>query len=328
MTRKQHSDLYIAACETERNGGGVYRYRIEEGKLVFIDKKEMDRPMYLRAEGKLLYALLRAPFGESTESGLAIYQIEEDGRIGALLSLVGTKGVVACHHSVCGGETYAVNYLSGNVVHIGGETVTHEGKGPNEKRQDMPHTHCVIFSPDSRFLLVADLGLDTVFCYDRTLSLVSSAKVPLGDGARHLVFSADGKTLFSVNELRATLTRFAFSDGILTAEETVSCDVNYDEHPENLAAAIRLGNGGRTLYVSNRGEDTVCYFDAETLSLQGKIATGGKAPRDFELSPDESYLVSANMDSNTATLLPLEKGIPQEAVDSVSLPVPLCVVFA
>ena len=323
MTHKLHSDIYIAACEGESEGGGVYRYRIENGKLSFVDVKPMDRPMYLRAEGKLLYALLRAPFGESTESGLAVYAIEDDGRIGARVSLVGTDGVVACHHAVLDGEVYAVNYLSGNVVHVGRKTVTHEGKGPNEKRQDMPHTHCVIFSPDRRFLLVADLGLDTVFCYDRTLSLVSKAKVPSGDGARHLVFSEDGKTLYCVNELRATLTRFAFDDGILTAKETVSCDVDYGKHPNNLAAAIRLGNGGRTLYVSNRGEDTVCTFDAKTLALQKKVPTGGQAPRDIELSPCGNYLVCANMDSNTATLLPLSGGEPQEAVDTVSLPAPL-----
>ena len=283
--------------------------------------------MYLRTEGKLMYAILRAPFGESKESGLAVYEIEEDGRIGARLSLTGTNGVVACHHCVADGETYVVNYLSGNVTKIGKKTVTHEGKGPNEKRQDMPHTHCAIFSPNQDFVLVADLGIDTVFCYDRDLSLVSSAKVPSGDGARHLVFSKDGKSLFCVNELRATLTRFSFLDGKLTYEETVSCDVNYQEHPENLAAAIRLSDDGKKLYVSNRSEDTVCYFDAETLALEGRTLVGGKTPRDIELSPCGRYLVSANMDSDSATLLPLINGIPKEAVDTVRLPAPLCVLF-
>ena len=88
MTHKLHSDVYIAACATESEGGGVYRYRIENGKLSFVDVKPMDRPMYLRMEGELLYALLRAPFGDSTESGLAVFPIEEDGRIGARVSRI------------------------------------------------------------------------------------------------------------------------------------------------------------------------------------------------------------------------------------------------
>ena len=37
--------------------------------------------------------------------------------------------------------------------------------GPNAKRQDKPHAHMAGFSPDGRFVLICDLGMDRTFVY-------------------------------------------------------------------------------------------------------------------------------------------------------------------
>ena len=335
MTPRPHSDstcVYIAACASSEEAGGVYRYEFREGRLDFLDLTPMDRPMYLARENGCLYVLLRAPYGgDREESALAVYQLLPDGRIGERLSLTPTDGIVACHHSVVGEDVYAVNYLSGNVSLVGRKTVTHEPipltAAMNPKRQEMPHTHCIIPSPDSRYMLVADLGLDTVFVYDRALAPISSARVPEGYGARHLVFSRDGGRLFCVNELKASVTLFLFEEGHLTYVQTVSCGVDEIANPDNTAAAIRLSADERYLYVSNRGADTVTVFDVAAFSPVASVPTGGRSPRDIILAPDGQSIICANMNSNTATVLSLREGIPGEVSAEVSLPAPLAVIF-
>lgn len=112
-----------------------------------------------------------------------------------------TLGKCPCHLAVDGSDVYVVNYLSGNIVKNFKRVLSHSGKGVNLPRQDMPHTHFACFSPDKTYVLCCDLGLDTIFIYDRDLNEVSFTKVPNGYGVRHLTFSKDGKYIYAVNEL-------------------------------------------------------------------------------------------------------------------------------
>ena len=43
--------------------------------------------------------------------------------------------------------------------------VQHSGTGPNKERQEGPHAHWIGTSPDNRFALAVDLGLDQVIVY-------------------------------------------------------------------------------------------------------------------------------------------------------------------
>ncbi len=329
--------VYVAACANTAAGGGIYRYELADGKLTEKQVFSVDRPMYLKIDSEQLYTLLRTPCADSEESALAVYPLTGDGAVqDATLPLRFTGGKVACHHSVIGEDVYTVNYLSGNVTlireHGTAAAAMHEGLGVNPRRQEMPHTHCVIPSPCGKYVLATDLGIDSVFVYDRLLHPVSVAKVPKGHGARHIIFSKSGKYLFCVNELLATVTLCSFEAGKLTPLSTTSLEVDYGAHPDNLAAAVRLSRDGGLLYVSNRGEDTVCVlaFDEarEALTLLKKTPCGGKTPRDFDITPDGKYLVSTNMDSGTVTVLAMgEDGMPGAVIDSIQCPAPLCVVF-
>ena len=64
--------------------------------------------------------------------------------------------------------------------------VQHHGSSVNKDRQAGPHAHAIAMSPDNRFALVADLGLDEVLAYPfdaekGTLgpSLVSRKPIPV-----------------------------------------------------------------------------------------------------------------------------------------------------
>ncbi len=323
-------------------GGGIYRLKITNDGLMFIaDFKSMERPMYAAFDGDTLCVVLRAAEGHDVHDSNGLFQryaLNKDGSIGdKIRTPISSGGACPCYISSSDGDVYIANYVSGAVSCIGRDgrltVVTHEeeGVGPNEQRQDKPHPHYAHVSPCGKYLIVCDLGLDRVFVYDRDLRYVSSAKVPSGDGARHAVFSKDGKTLYVANELRATVSRFAWSDGTLSYIDTVSCEVDYEKTPHNLAAAIRLSKDGKRLYISNRGEDTICVFrvaEDGSLSLLSKTDVGSSAPRDFDLTPDETAILSCNMKGDCVTLLSLDaSGMPKGLSCSIGLPQPLCVLF-
>src|SRR6185312_505792 len=83
-----------------------------------------------------------------------------------------SNGDWPCHLSIdaSGRWLLASNYQSGNVsvfpIQEDGAlgtlaaNVQHHGHGPNPDRQAGPHTHSTIFTPDQRFVVVADLGID------------------------------------------------------------------------------------------------------------------------------------------------------------------------
>ena len=308
-------ELYIACC-TE--AGGVYRYRIAEGEppqqLAFTP---MDRPMYLAEEGGTLYALLRAPFGNE-ESGLAVYTEGGADTLSPVGELCSTRGVVACHLTVLEGVVYAVNYLSGNVIRMPDRVVTHSGQGPHPTRQTAPHTHYISPSPDQKYLFAVDLGLDRVFVYDKELNPVSSLQMPAGQGPRHLAFHADGTHVFCANELGSTVSVLRYREGALALESTVSA-LPADFTGENTSAAIRCV--GDTVYVSNRGDDSVAVlrFDGERLLWQKHLPTYGSSPRDIWVH--QGLLIAANENSDAVTLIDTESGA---LLDTLALPAPLC----
>ena len=237
------ADIYVASCvET----GGIYHYKMVDGKLSFADFTPMDRPMYMTIEDRKMYIVLRAPF-ENEHSGVVAYDLDDAGRLINPTLAKSTLGVVGCHILADGGEVYCANYISGSVIKMPDKLVTHTGSGVHPTRQSSPHCHFVGLTPDKKYICVTDLGLDTIFLYHRDMTLHSQAKVPAGHGVRHLAFSEDGKWLFAANELRSTLSVFSYADGALCLVDT--CDLlPADFTGENLAAAIRVKDG--KIYVS------------------------------------------------------------------------------
>lgn len=296
MCNKGIYDIYIASCTQT---GGIYHYKLQDGVLTFADFTPMDRPMYGVVQDGKLYVILRAPF-ENEESGVVVYDLDDQGKPVNPSPIQSTHGIVACHILVDAGEVYCANYISGSVCKLPGQVAQHQGNGPHPTRQDGPHAHFVGLTPDKKFLCVADLGCDTVFLYDRNLVLHSQVKVPAGHGVRHLAFSQDGKWMFSANELASTVSVFSYKDGTLELVDTCSV-IPEGFVGETTAAAIRVQDG--YIYMSNRGLDTISKlsFDGKKLTLLANIPCGGKSPRDFCFAGKD--LLCTNQDSNCVTLL-------------------------
>lgn len=170
-----------------------------------------------------------------------------------------------------------------------------KGKGFDPERQDGPHAHCAVFTPDARTLYHVDLGLDRVFAHDLTKPLPQEPEVafeaPPGWGPRHLVLHPDGRHALLICELAARLlllrrdgTRLVRLHDVGTAPEP--CEGNLGGH-------LSVEPDG-SVYVTNRGHDSLVRFtiDEGQLTMREWWPTGGSSPRHFLLRQDGSALVA------------------------------------
>jgi len=317
MTRRLHCNLYIASCAKD---GGILHCRMSGDTLKPVNFTPLDRPMHMIIAGGKMHILLRAPF-ENGESGLVTYGIAEDGTLVNPSPIISTMGEVACHLTADGEDVYAVNYISGSVFKAPEKLAVHEGSSIHPTRQTSPHTHFVSLTPDGEYLFVTDLGLDRIFVYRKDLSVRSTVAMPAGHGPRHLAFHADGRHVFCANELASTVSLLEYRDGELTLIDTVNA-LPEDFDGISTAAAIRCV--GDTVYVSNRGHDSVSVLDfsGATLTLRETIPTYGKGPRDFVIAGDR--IIAANEAGDAVCVVSIDDGSLVAKLDIAS---PVCVVY-
>lgn len=313
--------VYIAACADTDNDGGIYHYTLEGDALTFIEKTPVDKPMYMDLTADDMQIILKQPLHSVHESALVTYPLK-DHKLQSPSPIQMTLGMEGCHLCRFHGKTFVANYSSGSLFASDGTLVTHDGHGPNQPRQDMPHTHYINVSPDGKYLLSVDLGQDTIYTYDDTLAELSTAKVPDGYGPRHLAYSDDGKTVFCINELDCSVSVFAYDDGKLTYKNsTFMFDAPLTVR--NTAAAIRVS--GDYVYASNRGMNdiTVLKWDNEKLTVVSKISCGGKSPRDILLVDD--ILFVTNESSDNVTLFKVNGAELTKLDQELHMPGPLAV---
>ena len=311
--------IYILSCETD---GGIFHYLFRDGKFEFIEKTALDRPMYAIIRNNKMYVILREIDAKTHFGGILSFEIDENGSLINPTEIESTNGIVPCHLEVTDKGKYIVNYLSGNIVKMGEKIVTHKGNGIHPTRQEAPHTHYVTTSPDKKYILCTDLGLDKIFVYTMNLEKVSEVDAPKGHGPRHLIFSDDGKMCFVANELESTVTAFQYNDGKLEAVDTVSCLPN-DCIVNSTASAIRFSDG--FVYVSNRGHNSIAVmqFVNNKLRFIKSIDCSGDFPRDFQIVGD--YFISTNEKSNDVSV---KKKKSLKLIDIVkNIKSPVCVIY-
>lgn len=209
----------------------------------------------------------------------------------------------------------------------------HHGTGPNAKRQERPHAHCVLFLPDGRHLLIADLGLDRLVAYGvgSKGELVPTPERDVafspGRGPRHIVFHPHGRVIYVVHELMAGVSVLDFDGTQARLRDTV--EISYPEPV--FPAAIVVSPDGRQLYVTIRFTGDIVGFaigDDDGLTEIGRWPGGGKTPRDARFSPPGRYLLVANQDNGTVAIFERD---PESGaltnVSSISVPTPMCVTF-
>jgi 6-phosphogluconolactonase len=219
--------------------------------------------------------------------------------------------------------------------------VQHTGKGPNAEHQEAPHAHCVLADPSNRFVLAADLGVDRVFVYRLDLDGKSLRHLEGGDavmrpgaGPRHLASHPTLPLVFVANELDSTVAtlRFDALRGALSPLDTRST-VPAGWTGTNYPADIHVAASGRTLYVSNRGHNSIAVFSvAEStgaLALDQVVSTEGDWPRNFSLDPTGRWLLVANQRSDSVVVFGRDpdNGRLTPSRQRIAIPRPVCLRF-
>ncbi|WP_395246002.1 lactonase family protein [Agromyces sp. MMS24-K17] len=201
------------------------------------------------------------------------------------------------------------------------------GEGPNRARQEASHPHQVVFDAARDRFLVPDLGADRI----RVLRLVSGRLVHdeaadlharPGSGPRHLVVADD--LAIVADELDRTASVF----DLTTGEERAVAALGEPVVSDLGASAIRLTRGGIVL-IGDRALDAVqaLRFDASAARLEhvATLPTGGRHPRDLQLTHDERHLLVADQQSDSIAIVALDDaGVPQRVVATVATPAPGC----
>ena len=310
---------------------------------------EVADPSFLATDSK--HQFLYAATERGRPSGyLNSYAI--DPATGALrfLNRVPSNGTSTAHLAVDQTRHWLLvaNYGSGSVASFAlkpdgsiGEMVDfhqHSGSSVNPHRQMGPHPHEAVMSPDNRFLLVPDLGLDKVFVYalDRAtgkLTLASTTDTRPGFGPRHMLFGKGGKFAYVLGEMSSAVAVMSYDkkNGKLTLVE------NIDTIPpqltvENNSAELALSNDGHFLYATNRGHDSVTVFKVNAangkLTNVQNIPTRGRIPRGMSLDPDGTHLLTGNQDSGTVTVFDRNQSTGHLSDgEMLDVPAPVCILF-
>ena len=213
----------------------------------------------------------------------------------------------------------------------------HTGSGPNGDRQERSHAHAVLSSPDNRFLLVSDLGLDQIIVYrfdaDRgAIDRSGALALPPGSGPRHFVFHPRLPLVYLANELSSTVAtlRYDAASGGLTILD-ITPTVPEAAQTGNACGEIRLSPDARRLYVSNRGHDSLALMNVDKDGRLGErfnYSSEGRTPRHFAFDPSGRFVAVANQDSGLVSFFAVgpDDGALKR-VSSLAVGAPTCVCF-
>jgi 6-phosphogluconolactonase len=348
---------------TASGSKGIYGYHFDPktGQLTPTGvAAEVVNPSFLVTDPqhRFLYAVTemgqeRGASSYKTNGYISSFSI--DPKTGALtfLNKVDSGGGGPCHLVVdkTGKMLFVANYGSGNVASfalkadgsIGDRTGfdQHVGSSVDPRRQQGPHAHAVVLSPDNRFLFVPDLGMDQIKIYR-----VGAAKdtfapnnppfasVKAGLGPRHFTFGRGAKFAYVVCEMGSSVAVFSYDPvkGSLTPVQTIS-NLPSDFTGVDNSAEIEVDRSGRFLYASNRGNDSITVFAIDpskgTLTRVQVVPTQGKIPRNFALDPTGKYLIAANQNSNQMVVFAVDQtnGQLKPTGQVLDIPSPVSILF-
>jgi 6-phosphogluconolactonase len=346
--------VFITAFAPGEKGSlSAYQLGLETGKLKLVHRTtKVENPFYLALspDQKFLYSIHAKQFGGKEAEEVAAYAL--DGKSGKLklLNRQSALGSAACYLDVdATGKTVLVaNYSTGSVAALpvnadgsldkAASFVQHAGGSVDRGRQEGPHAHCFVVSPDNRFAFAADLGLDQVVCYrldakaaKLTPNRQPFVRTPPGSGPRHLTFHPNGKHIYVINELSNSVTMFDYDtdSGMLIEKQTLST-LPKDFKGMSYCADLKITPDGRFLYGTNRGHDSIAAFrlgEDGRLTLLRIEPSLGKGPQNLAITPDGKLLLCANMPGNNVAVFRINQksGELTSTGPPVSMPSPSCI---
>jgi 6-phosphogluconolactonase len=359
----KHDDKYFVYVGTYTGEGstskGIYAYRYDPSGSTLTPLglvAETTNPSFLtiHPNHRFLYAVNETGDYKGQKSG-AVTAFSIDHGTGKLTQLnqVASGGADPCYITVDKSGKYVLvaNYTGGSIAvfpvladgRLGEASafIQHSGHSTNPKRQERPHAHSIDLSPDNRFAIVDDLGLDETLVYkfdsargSLTLNDPPFAKAAPGAGPRHFAFHPNGKFGYVLDEMGSMVSAFSYdgAGGILHPLQSIS-SLPIGFAGQNDAAEIEVHPSGKFLYASNRGHDSIAVFAIDqkqgTLTLIDQVPTKGASPRNFAIDPTGKLILAENEKSDNIVVFRIDpqtgRLTPTGKVLEISQPV--CVKF-
>ncbi len=338
---------------------GIYLYRFNATlhKLTSVGLAAPTiNPSFLAIDSnrRFLYAVNEVSNYQGKKSGaVSAFSINPASGKLKLLNQVASAGADPCYVTVDATGKYVLvaNYTGGSIAvfpilrdgRLGeaSDFIQHTGHGTNPERQEGPHAHSIDLSPDNRFAIVDDLGLDETLVYkfdpangSLTLEKDAGVKADAGAGPRHFTFAPDGRFAYVLTEMGSTISALSYqaSDGHLKRLQTIST-LPKDFKGHNDAAEIQVHPSGKFLYASNRGHDSIAVFavdpDKGTLSNVEYVPTRGSSPRNFTIDPTGSLLLVGNEKSDDIVVFRINPTTGRLTPTGTALQIsqPVCIKF-
>jgi 6-phosphogluconolactonase len=298
---------------TASKGIYVYRFYEERGSVAYLSEIETKNPAFLAvtADQQFIYAV-NENNGVIPSTVSAFKFTKATGKLELLNTQpsIGSPAYISVDKAQK--NVFIANYGGGSLqvypvnkdgsLGASSQTIQDEGTGTNTARQLQPHVHSAVLSPDDKYLMVSDLGTDkiNIFRYKASKNPpLTPAEVPYfktegGSGPRHSDFTPNGKFMYNVQEITATISAFSYHDGELKELQNIKM-MPADFKGTNGAADIHVSPDGLFLYATNRGtvnEIFVYAIDQAT----GKLTAvdhypTGNAPRNFVIDPTGNYVL-------------------------------------
>lgn len=335
---------------TKAESKGIYSFTLNTKKGEITDvtlAAKIDNPTYLAInnKGNFLYSVVK----EGELGGIAAFRIDHKSSELTFINSQASKGAPPCHVSLSNASSlvFSANYHKGSVeVHmLNQETgailpscsvIEHTGKGPDE-RQEKPHAHYAGVTPDGKYIIAVDLGIDNIFTYELiggNLVEKNNLQVKPGSGPRHITFHPNGKYAYVMTEFNSEVLVLHYDSDTGSFEQLQAVSTIPETFKgNNQGSAIHISSDGRFVYTGNRGHDSMAIFkvDEKTGELHfiNYTSTEGNWPRDFALDPTEKFIVASNQESGTLALFARDEATGELTLlqKEIVVPEPVCVKF-
>lgn len=344
----QLKQYLLIGTYTSGKSEGIYVYNFNNGKAEPVSKFVINNPSFLEVspDQKFVYAVHEE--GKEKAKVSAFSFNNENGTL-SLLNQQTTNGDHPCYVSVdkTGKWVATANYSGGNFslfpvqadgsLQPASQTIKHEGKGFDPKRQSKPYVHSTVFSPDNKHLFVQDLGLDKIFNYnfDATTGELNAASDPFtitapGGGPRHLSFHPTQPWAYLMEEMSGNVIALKYHSGILDTFQTISA-IAKGYTGDIGSADIHVSPDGKFLYASNRGQSNdIAIFKIDPrsgkLTHLSNFSLKGKGPRNFSIDPSGKFLLVANQRTDNIEVLSrnVKTGLLAFTGEEISVGSPVC----
>ena len=348
--------MYVGTYTEGGNSKGIYTYHFnqENGTFELLSSATAANPSFvtLSPDGKHLYAV--SEYNDGRQGAYSFDVSEDKSQLSNPVFLpTATKealpraGADPCHIVSDGKYVITANYTGGDisvfsldaagrlqaeVQHIAFVEASHGSAS---------HIHCIIPTPERRYVLVTNLGKNCVYCFrykarkaSKGVKVLSDMKVAyrISDtiqGPRHLTFSKDGRFAYLINELGGECVVLSYRKGKLKEVQRIMAD----EGGGRGSADIHISPDGRFLYTSHRlKKDGIAIFAIDpkkgTLTKIGYQLTSIH-PRNFGITPNGKYLLVACRDDNKIQVFERNEATGEltETAQGIEVDKPTCIVF-